>query len=394
MKGTPAGAHLETILVVDDTPANLKLLATLLQQNGFKVRMALSGALALSSIEKSPPDLVLLDARMPQMDGYAVCRRLKSMERIRDIPVIFISGLQDTEDKLKAFDAGGVDYITKPFQISEVMVRVNTQLMQKRLQRELMEQNQRLDEMVRLRTRELSAANERLALLNRTKTDFLSLIAHELRTPLNGLMGAADLAFDSQRTGQPEAELHALYEDSRRRIMRLLDDAKLLGEVELSGQGRVGGTVSLDEVMGAVQGSLHELVPAPGKRVTLPADGLGLVCGESLSLQKALRCLWETCLKCYTEEEDGVVAVSALPRLEDVVLTFTTRKHRLAEPDLVHLFEVLAVSKPFPGGDLGLGPALAMRIITLLGGRVETKNREPAGLEITVWLPRLTARGE
>lgn len=393
MTGTTARTPLETILVVDDTPANLKLLATLLQQNGFKVRVALSGALALRSIEKSPPDLVLLDARMPQMDGYAVCRQLKSMEGIRDIPVIFISGLQDTEDKLKAFDAGGVDYITKPFQILEVMVRVNTQLMQKRLQRELMEQNQRLDEIVRLRTRELSAANERLALLNRTKTDFLSLIAHELRTPLNGLMGAADLAFDRQHAGQPEAELHALYEDSRIRIMRLLDDAKLLGEVELNGLGRVAGTVSLDEVMAEVQAAVREQATPQGKPAQLPVNGLGLVCGESLSLQKAVRCLWETCLKCYPEGEGGEVEVAARPQLEEVVLTFNTRQHRLPEPDLVHLFEVLAVSKPFPGGDLGLAPALTMRIITLLGGRVEAKNREPAGLEITAWLPRPTARG-
>ncbi|MDD1622455.1 MAG: response regulator [Methylococcaceae bacterium] len=125
------------IVIVDDQPNNLRVLSGILQQAGYKVRPALDGDVALKSIKSSPPDLVLLDIRMPEMDGYEVCRRLKADEQTRDIPVIFISALQDMEDKLSAFRAGGVDYLSKPFQMEEVLARVKAHLKLYRLQRDL-----------------------------------------------------------------------------------------------------------------------------------------------------------------------------------------------------------------------------------------------------------------
>lgn len=125
------------IVIVDDHPNNLRVLSGILQQAGYKVRPALDGEVALKSIEAGPPDLILLDIRMPGMDGYEVCRQLKGRERTREIPVIFISALQDVDDKLAAFQAGGVDYISKPFQMEEVLARVRTHLKLYRLQRDL-----------------------------------------------------------------------------------------------------------------------------------------------------------------------------------------------------------------------------------------------------------------
>lgn len=125
------------IVIVDDQPNNLRVLSGILQQAGYKVRPALDGEVALKSIKSSPPDLILLDIRMPEMDGYEVCRRLKSDEQTRDIPVIFISALQDMEDKLSAFRVGGVDYVAKPFQMEEVLARVQAHLKLYRLQRDL-----------------------------------------------------------------------------------------------------------------------------------------------------------------------------------------------------------------------------------------------------------------
>ena len=126
-----------SIVIVDDNPNNLKVLGEMLSQAGYKIRAALSGMLALRSIEVNPPDLVLLDIRMPELDGYKVCERLKRDERTRDIPIIFISALHEVEDKVAAFRAGGVDYITKPFQIEEVLARARTHLRLYRLQRHL-----------------------------------------------------------------------------------------------------------------------------------------------------------------------------------------------------------------------------------------------------------------
>ncbi len=125
------------IVIVDDNPNNLRVLGEMLQSAGYKVRPALSGALALHSIESFPPDLVLLDIRMPGMNGYDVCSRLKESENLRDIPVIFISALHETEGKQAAFQAGGVDYISKPFQIEEVLARVQAHLGFYRMQRNM-----------------------------------------------------------------------------------------------------------------------------------------------------------------------------------------------------------------------------------------------------------------
>jgi PleD family two-component response regulator len=113
------------VLIVDDQPNNLRLLSTTLTEAGYRVRNAISGKMALMGIEKALPQLILLDIMMPQMDGYELCQHLKSDERTQHIPVIFLSALDNEWDKVKAFDVGGSDYITKPFQVKEVLSRVN-----------------------------------------------------------------------------------------------------------------------------------------------------------------------------------------------------------------------------------------------------------------------------
>ena len=124
---TPQNEQAE-ILLVDDTPANLHVLSAILSKRGYRVRAAPNGQGALRTARKAPPDLILLDIQMPDMDGYAVCRELKSDEQTCHVPVIFISARDDTLDKVEAFRIGGVDYITKPFQIEEVLARVENHL--------------------------------------------------------------------------------------------------------------------------------------------------------------------------------------------------------------------------------------------------------------------------
>lgn len=148
MNDLPAEKHQNNILVVDDTPDNLRLLSTLLTERGYHVQAASSGQMALAAAIAQPPDLILLDIRMPQMNGYQVCQALKAEETTCHIPVIFLSALSDATDKVKAFEVGGADYITKPFQVEEVLVRVETQLNLRRLQEQLRSQNLRLKQEV------------------------------------------------------------------------------------------------------------------------------------------------------------------------------------------------------------------------------------------------------
>ena len=134
----------ENILLVDDSPANLRLLSQILGERGYGVRAATSGPRALASIEITAPDLILLDIRMPEMDGYEVCQQLKANPKTADIPILFISALDEIQDKMRAFSIGAVDYITKPFQLEEVVARVETHLALRRLQRNLQSANQRM----------------------------------------------------------------------------------------------------------------------------------------------------------------------------------------------------------------------------------------------------------
>ena len=132
------------ILIVDDHVDNLRSLAAILQVKGYKVRKATSGAIALTSAKTHPPDIILLDVRMPEMDGYAVCKHLRQEPATADIPIIFLSALHDGADKVKAFECGGADYITKPFQANEVLARIHHQLVIRQQQQQLKQQNQQL----------------------------------------------------------------------------------------------------------------------------------------------------------------------------------------------------------------------------------------------------------
>ncbi|MEG3846362.1 adenylate/guanylate cyclase domain-containing protein [Microcoleus sp. herbarium19] len=160
MNDHPLPPTLKDILIVDDMPDNLRLLSTMLASHGYQVRKAINGQLALQGAQISPPDLILLDINMPKMNGYEVCEKLKLSENTKDIPVIFISALDDVMEKVKAFQVGGVDYITKPFQVEEVLARVENQLslrsLQSKLQqqaRELHDRNSRLQEEIAERQR-------------------------------------------------------------------------------------------------------------------------------------------------------------------------------------------------------------------------------------------------
>ena len=141
----PASIERASILVVDDAAANLEVLTGMLKERGYKARPVPSGKLALLAARKDPPDLILLDINMPEMNGYEVCEQLKGDENLKGIPIIFISALTESLDKVKAFAIGGVDYITKPFQMEELHARVETHLKLRRLQIELQEYSHRLE---------------------------------------------------------------------------------------------------------------------------------------------------------------------------------------------------------------------------------------------------------
>lgn len=158
-KTASAPATTGNILVVDDIADNLRVLSGTLSEHGYQVRCAKNGKMALMAVQKMQPDIILLDVKMPEMDGYEVCQKLKASESTRDIPVIFLSALDDVLDKVRAFEAGGVDYITKPFQVAEVLARVKNHLSLQAAKAEIQQLNADLEKRVFERTAQLKATN-------------------------------------------------------------------------------------------------------------------------------------------------------------------------------------------------------------------------------------------
>jgi len=376
------------VFVVDDTPENLRLLTDLLRQNNFSVRSAISGKAALNAIAQQAPNVILLDVRMPEMDGYQVCQQLKAQKETQDIPVIFISGLDEIEGKVAAFKAGGVDYVTKPFHVEEVLSRVRTHLKISRLQQALTFQNEHLEQLVEKRTEELVEANGRLAILSQTKSDFLTLISHELRTPLNGLLGSADMVFAQAEENPLISELRQMYDASRQRLLTLLEHALLLAEMQMHGGRFASNTSSLDGVLVTVLSEIAPFARSSDVKLIHRATNLGKVAGDWVFLRKALFCLLETAIKFAPPGTQ--VELRGQPAPGEVQLTIESHGVAIPEPDLPRFFEILANTKTFaPGGDLGLAPAVAERIITLLGGRVQVGNLHPAGVQFQAWFPHL-----
>lgn len=244
MSSQLANAPKADILIIDDTPENLNLLSTMLSEQGYKVRSVTKGSTGLRGAQAACPDLILLDVNMPQMNGYEVCQHLKADERTREIPVIFISALGDALDKVKAFRVGGVDYITKPFQVEEVLARIENHLTIRRLSQQLQQQNILLSEQNIQLSREIeerkqaeealrqSEARERekareleqtLGELKSTQTQLIQAekmsslgrmvagIAHELNNPVSFISGNLSYA---RQYFQDLLELIQLYQNT------------------------------------------------------------------------------------------------------------------------------------------------------------------------------------
>lgn len=249
----PSVASGGEVLIVEDTPASLQLLADLLTQAGFVARRAQDGRMALMSAQAQPPDLVLLDVRMPGMDGYEVCRRLKADPRTRDVPVIFLSALRETEDKVLAFGLGAVDYVAKPYQPDEVLARVRTHVELRRLRADLearvaertaqyREAQRRLEES-EARLRELAAFRESVREEERSRIarelhDELGQSLTALRIDLGWLKNRCALGDDTaaERLGASFALIDRTMEAVRRIAEdlrpRMLDDLGLAAAVE------------------------------------------------------------------------------------------------------------------------------------------------------------------
>lgn len=179
------------ILIADDQQKNIQVLGSLLRQENYIIGVAMNGRQALEMLLQSNDyDLVLMDINMPIMNGIEACKAIREHENLKEIPIIFLTALVESESIVMGFEAGGQDYVTKPFNSNELLARVNTHLELKQNRDSLRQVNNWLEQKVKERTEELTVANSQLLRLDTAKTEFLNIISHEIRTPLHGIIGA------------------------------------------------------------------------------------------------------------------------------------------------------------------------------------------------------------
>jgi signal transduction histidine kinase len=391
------------IFIVDDMPANLGILDEFLSHHGFEVLIAQDGKSALAKVEKAQPHLILLDILMPELDGFETCRRFKANPATHDIPIIFMTALTDTVDKVKGFELGAVDYITKPFEQEEVLARIKTHLRISQLQQQLQiqntqlqEKNNQLDLLTRhlsQRTEELRLANTELARAARLKDEFLANMSHELRTPLNAILGMSEVLQEGiygPLNVQQAKSVHTI-EESGRHLLVLINDILELAKIE-------AGKIKLDLIPVSanwVGESCLRLVKelAHKKQVKLQAafdpNPLTIQADERYLKQILLNLLGNAIKFTPT---GGTVRLEIKGDTEQQVVNLSVADTGIGitAENMPYLF------KPFvqiDGGlnrqheGTGLGLALVYRLVKMHGGSISVTSNSGQGSCFTVSLP-------
>lgn len=402
-----------TLLLVDDLPANIKVLIETLEDT-YDIIIATNGERALRwATSDTPPDLILLDVMMPGMDGYEVCQHLKADPATREIPIIFVTAINEEEEEAKGLSLGAVDYIHKPYSISIIKARIATQLALKVqrdklswAQAQLTEANSRLEERVATRTADLIATNKKLmeeivehkktsdalaqariaaGQASKAKRNFLDNMSHEIRTPINGIMGFTSLLAVGELSEKQKSYLDMINVSSNRLIDtvgKVLDFAKIESEnLELA--GRVFRVPDLLDVV------CSELAGKAGKKgLTLSCKGKGdmaaKVFGDPYRLQQILTNLLENAIK-FSRQGEIVLSAEIDSRFEGgVILHFRVKDQGegIAENKQDQIFGAFnqadtSNTRKYEG--TGLGLTISALLVQMMGGKIWVESRLGVG---------------
>ncbi|MBX3057002.1 MAG: hybrid sensor histidine kinase/response regulator [Anaerolineae bacterium] len=349
-----------TVLIVDDTPANLRLLASLLGNAGYQVRPARDGRMALSVAQSHPPDLILLDIMMPEMDGYDVCRHLKADERTREIPVIFISALDDVHDKVKSFQLGAVDYVAKPFQAEEVLARVRSHITLYKLQRDLREQIAELDA-------------------------FAHTVAHDLKNPLALVIGLIDFVLLQFADDMPEEVIDYLkkIQNTGYRGVNIIDELLLLASVRK--QDVQLRPLDMAEIVAKAQDRLVLMTDNYRGEITMP-DVWPTAVGYAPWVEEVWVNYMSNALKYGGQPPQLELGTAVQP--DGMVRCWVRDNGPGLSPDKqAVLFTEFVRLNELRAEGFGLGLSIIRRIMDKLNGRVGVHSVEGAGSEFYFELP-------
>jgi two-component system sensor histidine kinase/response regulator len=375
-----------TVLIVDDTPANLAVVVDSLEQLDVEVAVAQDGEEALARAEYLRPALILLDVVMPRIDGFELCRRLKSKDSTRDIPVIFMTSSGGEGDKLKGFEVGAVDYLTKPLHIAEVRARVNAHLTLQRMRKELQVQNARLQREIRERVQ----AEEQLRESNHELEAFTYSASHDLRAPLRAISGYA-----SMLTERPEA----MDECTRTTVDKILLAAQQMERLirDLLNYARTGQRemlaepVSLEPFLQEIESTFQTRIKEGGVQFQIVRPLAPLI-GDPTLIKQILTNLVDNALTYRRRDGSPRVSVASTVVGDRTVLSVSDNGIGIApeyHDKIFQVFQRLHAESEYAG--TGIGLAIVAKAARAMGGTVRVSSKAGEGSTFQVSLPKPSA---
>ncbi|MGE3724510.1 MAG: response regulator [Candidatus Sericytochromatia bacterium] len=366
------------ILIVDDNPNNLRLLITLLSEQGYETRPANNGSRALNTVQKQKPDLILLDINMPEMDGYEVCRQLKAHPETADIPVLFISANDELHDKVKGFDVGGVDYISKPFEPQELFARVRTHLQLKQAQDQLKALNL-----------QLQASNRFFQHLGQVKDEFLGMVSHDLKNPLSSIL-LFSRYMESRTLSEDKArEMGRLITKAGKRMFRLIEDLLDLNKLE---QGELTPELQRFDLLPLAQevwAEYQEKAQAKAQQLKRVWEmESAWIIADPLRVRQVLENLLSNALKFSPSQSE--IELQVLQVGEAVCLQVRDQGPGLSESDQAQLFEkFMRLSAKPTGGEhsSGLGLSISKKLVEAMSGTIGCESQLGQGACFFVSFP-------
>ena len=387
------------ILVVDDIAANRNLLRETLEPRGYEVLLAANGQHAIDIASNVRPDAVLLDVNMPGMNGFETCRALKAFEATRHIPVIFITANDGTEDLVAGFEAGGVDYVTKPFKAQEVLRRLETHLQLSRLNRALVEKNSQLETARQAAEEARALADE----ANKAKSRFLANMSHELRTPLNAIIGYSEMVEEElEEVGVRDVipDLQRIQAAARHQL-GLVNDILDLSKIEAGKMTLFLEDFDVGRLVNEVASTVQPLIAKNGNRLLIECPpGLGIMRADQTKVRQTLFNLLSNASK-FTEKgtimlrvaraaSDECPVTSGARHTSLVTFSVTDTGICMTAEQLGRLFQAFSQAEASTAtkyGGTGLGLVLSRRFCQLMGGDLGVTSEPGKGSTFTATLP-------
>ncbi len=379
------------ILIVDDISKNIQLLGNLLREESYKTGFATSGQQALDILQKNDFDLILLDIMMPVMDGYEVCQKIRTNEKTKNIPVIFLTAKIEDEAIIKGFELGAQDYVTKPFKPKELLARVATHLELNYKRKQLNQFNLHLEDKVKERTEQLQEAlikiedaNVKLSQLENAKSKFLGIISHELRTPLNGIIGFASLLQtaidDADQLEYLDFMLH-----SANRLLRFSEIAMLIAQLSVDRYKLNFKKNTLKAIMDSALNELDSKVREKKVIVDSNIPNTTTVFCDYTLMKIAFKHVLDNAIR-FSPESD-TIKVSYTEKNNNFEISIADNGEGFTDEALESVFQFFTVENVLNHSEgFGLGLAATKLIMEAHGSRISIDNRSDKGAEVVLFL--------